>query len=94
MTTSNIDFNWDELEKQSNIKIIDKEELEATISLFKCPFRKYNNDNEFKPCLERNCMAFRADDKTFWCAMIEAYGRTPINSKHPIEMLHIGDQDW
>ena len=54
---------------------------------FYCPFRRYEN-REFKPCLERECMAFRADDKTFWCAMIEAYGRTPINSKHPIEMLH------
>ena len=67
--------------------------LDVNISCygFYCPFRRYDTNREFRPCLERGCMAFRADDKTFWCAMIEAYGRTPINSKHPIEMLYDTD---
>lgn len=57
-------------------------------SIFKCPF------NDFKGCICRRCMAFRADDKTFWCTLIEAYNKTPKNSQHPIEMLNIKDDNW
>ena len=72
-------------------KVVDYTKSRKSLDMnygFYCPFRRYDTNREFRPCLERGCMAFRADDKTFWCAMIEAYGRTPINSKHPIEMLH------
>ena len=76
------------------IEIVDTEEYTKRyeLSFFKCPFRKYK-DEDFKPCYEHNCMAFRCHDDVFWCALIEAYRKTPDSSKHPIEMLK-GDDDW
>lgn len=71
-----------------NLNSISEEEL----PFFKCPFRNDKNNN-LKSCYGRKCMAFRADNETFWCAMVEAYGKNEKSSKHPIEMLD-GDDNW
>lgn len=78
--------------KTEPIKVLDEEAMDYQISFFKCPFRKYPS-GEFKACLERNCMAFRANDKVFWCAMLEE-PKGEERSLHPIEMLTGEDEDW
>lgn len=69
-----------------------KKEDDYKLSFFKCPFRHYP-DGDFKPCYERNCMAFRSDKEAFWCTFIEAYKHNSKEARHPIEML-MGDDDW
>lgn len=78
---------------ETKLKPITEEELDASVYYFKCPYRKYPKTNEFRYCLERQCMAFRANDKVFWCALMEA-PKGEEKSLHPIEMLHCEDENW
>lgn len=78
---------------EASIQVITEEELDACTYYFKCPYRRYPKTNEFRYCIERQCMAFRANDKSFWCALMEP-ARGEESSLHPIEMLHQGDEDW
>ena len=73
-------------------KLMTEEELDSKYMYFRCPYRKYHS-GEFKPCLERTCMAFRANNKEFWCALMEPK-RGDKTALHPIEMLHDVGDDW
>lgn len=76
-----------------DVQILNEEELDQAMGLFfKCPFRKYSTSNNFKPCLQRACMAFRANNKAFWCAMIEGGGEE--ESLHPIEIINETSDNW
>ena len=77
-----------------DVMALNEEELDQAMGYyFKCPFREYETSHNFKPCLQRACMAFRANDKVFWCAMIEG-GRGEEKSLHPIEMINETSDNW
>ena len=77
-----------------DIKVLNEEELDNAMGLyFKCPFRKYPTSNNFRPCLKRECMAFRANDRAFWCAMLEP-AKGEEKALHPIEMIDEMGVDW
>lgn len=47
----------------------------------KCPFQSTNN-GEFHNCYLSRCMAFRCDDKNFWCARLESESKNRT-AKYP-----------
>ncbi len=69
--------NWQDNSKVTlNILPIDR-------YTFLCPFRKTSNEN-FLPCYQTQCMAFRKADGHFWCANLSNANSIGI---HPIELL-------
>ena len=76
------------------VELMTEEELDNAKGLYlRCPFMQYPSSNNFKPCLRRQCMAFRCDDRTFWCARLEP-ARGEESALHPIEMLDYGVDNW
>jgi len=41
-----------------------------TDNQIKCPFQ-YTENNQFRDCLFRQCMAYRTNGQVFWCARLE-----------------------
>ena len=47
----------------------------------RCPFR-LTKDGQFEACYLYQCMAFRRDDKVFWCARLESRNKNKT-AKYP-----------